>query len=122
MIKYMPHIVLDTQINLFNFSKTFIPVFQKSPLIKISTIYVERSGSVAILPTIIIDDKHQEYFIQIMTSDKKTTIRLLPQTDPKKKQMLLNCLWQKSMFKQKLLILIYRYQNQTCLVMLKFVN
>ena len=80
----MPHITMDRKIDLFDFTKSFIPVFQKSPLIKISTIYVERSGSVAILPTIIIDDKHQEYFIQIMTSDKKTTIRLLPQTDPKK--------------------------------------
>lgn len=80
----MPHIVLDRRIDLFNFFEIFTPIFQKSPLIKIPTIYVEKSGNIAILPTIVIDDKHQEYFIQIMTNDKKTTIRLLPQTDPEK--------------------------------------
>lgn len=80
----MPHIVLDRQIDLFDYSKMFIPIFQKSPLIKIPTIYVEKSGVIAILPTIVIDDKHQEFFIQIMTNTKKTTIRLLSQTDPEK--------------------------------------
>ena len=80
----MPHIVLDQQIDLFDYSKKFSPVFQKSPLIKIPTIYVEKDGNVAILPTIVIDKKHQEFFIQIITNAKKTTIRLLPQTDPEK--------------------------------------
>ena len=80
----MPHIVIDRRIDLFDFSKLFTPIFQKSPLIKISTIYVEKSCNIAILPTIVIDDKHQEYFIQIMANDKKTTIRLLPLTDPEK--------------------------------------
>jgi len=80
----MPHIVINRRIDLFDFSKLFTPVFQKSPLIKITSIYVEKSGNVALLPAIVIDDGHKEFFIQIIASDKKTTIRLLPQTDPEK--------------------------------------
>lgn len=80
----MPHIVLDRRIDLFDFFDVFTPIFQKSPLIRIPTVYVEKSGNTAILPAVVADDKHQKYFIQIMSGDKKTTIRLLPQTDPKK--------------------------------------
>jgi len=80
----MPHIVINRRIDLFDFSKLFTSIFQKSPLIKITSIYVEKSGNVALLPTIVIDDGHQEFFIQIIASDKKTTVRLLPQTDPEK--------------------------------------
>ena len=78
----MPHIVLDRKIDLFEFARFFSPVFQKSPLIKISTIYVEKNGLNALLPTVVIDKEHQEYFIQILTTENKTTIRLLPLTDP----------------------------------------
>ncbi|MCV0400842.1 MAG: hypothetical protein K5777_02495 [Nitrosopumilus sp.] len=78
----MPHITMDRKIDLFDFTKSFIPVFQKSPLIKIPTIYVEKNGLNALLPTIIIDENHQEFFIEISTTLKKTTIRLLPVTDP----------------------------------------
>mgnify|MGYP000858952895 CR=1 FL=1 len=80
----MPHIALDRKIDLFEFANFFSPVFQKSPLIKISTIYVEKNGLNALLPTVVIDEKHQEYFIQILTTENKTTIRLLPITDPTK--------------------------------------
>ncbi len=78
----MPHIVIDEKIDLFDFAKSFTPEFQKSPLIKIPTIYVEKNGLNAILPVIVIDEQHQEFFIQISTTTKKTTIRLLPMTDP----------------------------------------
>jgi hypothetical protein len=80
----MPHIALDRKIDLFEFAKFFSPVFQKSPLIKIPTIYVEKNGLNALLPTVVIDEKHQEFFIQILTTESKTTIRLLPITDPEK--------------------------------------
>ncbi|MGV7226221.1 MAG: hypothetical protein ACQ9CV_04795 [Nitrosopumilus sp.] len=80
----MPHIALDKKIDLFEFAKFFSPVFQKSPIIKISTIYVEKNGLNALLPAVVIDEKHQEYFIQILTTENKTTIRLLPITDPEK--------------------------------------
>ena len=80
----MPHIVLNQQVDLLEFSKFFSPYFQKSPLIRISSIYVENSGLTALLPAVVIDKLHQEFFIQISTSPKKTTIRLLPLTDPEK--------------------------------------
>ena len=80
----MPHIVVDKQVNLFEFSKSFESYFKKSPLIRISSIYVENNGLTALLPVVVIDELHQEFFIQISASPKKTTIRLLPLTDPAK--------------------------------------
>jgi len=80
----MPHIVLNRQVNLFEFSKSLSPYFQKSPLIRISNIFVDANGLSALLPVVVIDELHQEFFIQISTSPKKTTIRLLPLTDPEK--------------------------------------
>jgi len=80
----MPHIVLDKSLNLFDFSILFKPIFQKSPLIKIHDMYIDTRGTDALLNTVVIDDSHHEFFIQIMTSKDKTTIRLYPLTDPEK--------------------------------------
>lgn len=80
----LPHIVLNKEVDLFEFSRSFLPYFQKSPLIKISNIYVENNGLTALLRVVVIDELHQEFFIQISTGTKKTTIRLLPLTDPEK--------------------------------------
>jgi hypothetical protein len=80
----MPHIVVNKQVNLFEFAKSFTSYFQKSPLIRISSIYVENNGLTALLPVVVIDKLHQEFFIQVSTNPKKTTIRLLPLTDPEK--------------------------------------
>jgi len=81
----MPHVVFDKKIDLFNLSKNFVPIFQKDPiLIKIQSIFVEQNGQCALLPTIVIDKFHQEYLIEISTTDVKTTIRLYPGTDPEK--------------------------------------
>ncbi|WP_299290701.1 hypothetical protein [Nitrosopumilus sp.] len=77
----MPHVTLDSRIDLRELSKNFAPIFQKSPLIKISDIYVDKKGFSALLPTVVIDDKHQEFFIQISTTEEKTTIRLCVQTE-----------------------------------------
>ena len=80
----MPHIVLNKSLNLFDFSILFKPIFQKSPLIKIQDMYIDTRGSNALLPTVVIDDSHHEFFIQLMTNKDKTTIRLYPLTDPEK--------------------------------------
>ena len=80
----MPHIVLDTRLNLFDFSILFKPLFQKSPLIKIQDMYIDTRGTNALLSTVVIDDSHHEFFIQLMTNKNKTTIRLYPLTDPVK--------------------------------------
>jgi len=90
----MPHIVLNKTLNLFDFSILFKPIFQKYPLIKIQDMYVDTRGTNALFSTVVIDNSHHEFFIQIMTSKDKTTIRLLPLTDPEKtdsvKQSLVN--------------------------------
>ena len=80
----MPHIVLDRSLNLFDFSILFKPLFQKTPLIKIQDMYIDTRGSNALLSVVVIDDSHHEFFIQLMTSKDKTTIRLYPLTDPEK--------------------------------------
>jgi len=80
----MPHIVVDKQVDLLDFSKSFSPYLQKSPLIRISNIYVENNGLSALVSVVVIDELHQEFFIQVSASPKKTTIRLLPLTDPEK--------------------------------------
>ena len=80
----MPHIVLDRSLNLFDFSILFKPEFQKSPLIKIHEMYVESKATNALFSTVVIDDSHHDFFIQVMSNKDRTTIRLLPATDPEK--------------------------------------
>lgn len=81
----MPHIVFENKIDLNIFSKKFLPIFkQDSTLIKIQTIFVDKDNFTALLPTIVIDEKHQEFLIEISTRKDKTTIRLYPNTDPEK--------------------------------------
>ena len=80
----MPHIVLDQKINLFDFAILFKPLFQKSPLIKIHEMYTDVQGKNALFSTVVIDNSHHDYFIQVMTGKDRTTIRLLPATDPEK--------------------------------------
>ncbi|MFM9876064.1 MAG: hypothetical protein ACKVN8_06820 [Nitrosarchaeum sp.] len=65
-------------------SKNFTGLFQKNPvLIKISAIFVQNNGLSALLPTVVIDNIHHEFLIEISTMKLKT-IRLYPVTDPDK--------------------------------------
>jgi hypothetical protein len=81
----LPHVVFSRKIDLLDLSKNFTAIFQKNPiLIKISTIFVQNNGLSAILPTIVIDNMHREFLIEISTTKLKTTIRLYPLTDPDK--------------------------------------
>ena len=81
----LPHVVFSRKIDLLDLSKNFTGIFQKNPiLIKISAIFVQNNGLCAILPTIVIDNMHREFLIEISTTKLKTTIRLYPLTDPDK--------------------------------------
>lgn len=81
----MPHIVFDKKIDLVDFSKQFNPVFQEKPiLIKINNIFVDKNNQIGLLPVLVISKTHQQFFIEISTSNVKTTIRLYPLTDPEK--------------------------------------
>ncbi|MHA7734199.1 hypothetical protein [Nitrosopumilus sp. S6] len=81
----MPHIVFENRIDLNDFSQKFLPIFKRdSTLIKIQTIFVDKYNFTALLPTVVIDEKHQEFLIELSTRKEKTTIRLYPNTDPEK--------------------------------------
>lgn len=79
----MPHIVFDQKIQLDDFAKKFNPIFKKEPnLIRISTIFVDKDNKSALLPVVSVSKINQKFFIEISTNHLKTTIRLLPMTDP----------------------------------------
>lgn len=81
----MPHIVFENKIDLTDFSQKFSPIFKRdSPLIKIQTIFVDKDNFTALLPTVVIDESHQEFLIELSTRKEKTTIHLYPNTDPEK--------------------------------------
>ena len=46
--------------------------------------YIDTRGTNALLSTVVIDNSHHEFFIQLMSNKDKTTIRLYPLTDPVK--------------------------------------
>ena len=80
----MPHIVLDGRIDLNELKKNFKEIIEKEPLIKLYDVFVNKDDQAALVPTLVRDGGHQEFFIEILTRDEKTTIRLYPQTDPEK--------------------------------------
>ena len=81
----MPHIVFENRLDLNEFSHKFSPIFQRDvALIKVQTIFVDKDNFTALLPTVVIDQNHQEFLIELSTRKDKTTIRLYPNTDPEK--------------------------------------
>lgn len=81
----MPHAVLNQKIDLEGFSTKFQGVFQKEPfLIKIQDIYLDREKRCALVPTVVVDEKNQQFLIEISSREGKTTVRLYPGTDPEK--------------------------------------
>jgi len=81
----MPHVVFDKKIDLELFSKEFQEkIIKKSFLIKITDVFLDRKKRIALIPTVVIDNLHQQFFIEISTRQDKTTIRLFPGTDPEK--------------------------------------
>ena len=53
-------------------------------MIKILNVFLDLKKRVALIPTVVIDNLHQQFFIEISTRKDKTTIRLFPGTDPEK--------------------------------------
>ena len=81
----MPHVVFNTKIDLEGLSKKFQNIFQKEPfLIKIQNIFLDRAKRCALIPTVVIDEKNQQFLIEITSREGKTTVRLYPGTDPVK--------------------------------------
>ena len=83
--QYVPHIVLDSAVNLEAMSAGFRPILQKGEsLIRINDMFVHNQKHAALFSAVAMDRLHQEYFIEVTTRESKTTIRLLPLTDPQK--------------------------------------
>ena len=81
----MPHVVFDKKIDLEIFSKQFQETILKEPfLIKLLEVFLDRKKRVALIPTVVIDSLHQQFFIEVSTRQDKTTVRLFPGTDPEK--------------------------------------
>lgn len=81
----MPHIVFDGPVDLEELQRVFKPIVDTSNnIIKIKEMYISSRKNNALFSALTIDEATQEFFIELLTGDSKTTIRLLPLTDPKK--------------------------------------
>ena len=81
----MPHVVFDNEIDLERFSKEFFSILAKeNTIIKIEDIFLNREKNTALIPTLVIDEKHQQFMMVLNTREKKSTLRLDPNTDPEK--------------------------------------
>ena len=81
----MPHVVFGKRVNLDEFSANFKENLIKTPyLIKLQNIYLDKEKHSALVSSVVIDDTTRQFFIEIITRDNKTTLRLFPMTDPEK--------------------------------------
>lgn len=81
----MPHVVFGGTIDFEKLIENFSPIFEKSAnLIKVENLFLNYQKNNALFSTLVIDEFHQEFFIEVLTRAEKTTIRLFPMTDPKK--------------------------------------
>lgn len=81
----MPHIVFDKKIDLQRIYENFSPFFSKDKsIIKLSDLFLSQNKSSALVQTVVIDEKNQQFLIEIFSKEEKTTIRLYPGTDPEK--------------------------------------
>ena len=89
----MPHIVFDGKVDLGKIQADFKPVFTKTDsIIKIKDAYINCAKNNLLLPSLVIDGFHQEFFIEVLSGHGKTTIRLYPLTDPKKTDSVRNAM------------------------------
>ena len=89
----MPHIVLNGKVDLQKIQDDFQPIFLKSDsIIRVKEMHVNSSKNNALYSTLVIDGSNQEFFIEVLSSDSKTTIRLFPLTDPEKTDSVKNAM------------------------------
>ena len=82
----MPHVVFDSKIDLLELIRSFQPISVSDPIrIKLDNMFVDSFNRSALISTVVVEDKKsQKFFVEILTSDEKTTVRLFPGTDPDK--------------------------------------
>ena len=81
----MPHVVFGKKIDLDELAGKFKMTMLKDPfLVKLQNIYVDKEKRSALVSAVVIDTEHRQFFIEIVTRENKTTVRLFPLTDPEK--------------------------------------
>lgn len=71
----MPHIVFDRTIDLYVLYSGFVPFVTKQPcIIKLSDLFLSSGKKSALIPTVVIDEKNQQFLIEIFAKEKKTTV------------------------------------------------
>ena len=89
----MPHIVLNGKVDLLKIQDDFEPIFLKSDsIIRVKEMYLNSSKNNALYSALVIDGTTQEFFIEVLSGDSKTTIRLFPLTDPEKTDSVKNAM------------------------------
>jgi hypothetical protein len=84
----MPHIVLSGSIllrNAFEHMHRILFKDQKSNIIlRIENYFINQPGDIILAKAVAVEQKPQSFYIMVMNSEYKTTIRLDPTTDPEK--------------------------------------
>ena len=81
----MPHVVFESAINLKKLPDEFEDIFVKEPcIIKIENIFVDKYSRKALIPTVVVEEIAQNFFIEVSINQEKSTVRLYPGTDPEK--------------------------------------
>jgi hypothetical protein len=84
-IDLMPHIVFDSKIDLEIFASKFEPFVVKEPyIIRLNDLFLSQNKKSALVQAVSIDEKNQQFLIEMFAKEEKTTIRLYPGTDPEK--------------------------------------
>lgn len=83
----MPHVILRGVESLERLYQDFTPLRERTEgwLVKIEELYLERGGSRAILPAIVVEEGHSQTFylrISVIAKVGRVTVRLDPATDP----------------------------------------
>ncbi len=84
----MPHVVIKGGFSISDYGRIFLPLYENEEwLIKIDEYFIERGGSKALLPVVVVEEGHsQKFYVKISANEENHsfTIRLDPSTDPVK--------------------------------------
>jgi hypothetical protein len=83
----MPHVVIEEAPALATACQSIelSVVRSGSEILKVVDIYVNRSGRIALIDCVAVEEgRSQTFFVQLSQKDRQITVRLLPATDPEK--------------------------------------
>jgi hypothetical protein len=83
----MPHVVIEEATDLVAAAAavTLEAVRTGGEILKVVDVYLNRSGKVALVDCVVVEDgRSQAFFVQLTQKERQITVRLLPTTDPAK--------------------------------------